>query len=94
MCTNLLEHIDNKDIIINTIDKILKKGAYCLITVPYNYPYHLDPIDTMYRPKPKEIFNLFNGYELIYSECLTAKRVFKGKYQKNCCNVKQDPNLF
>ena len=39
MCTNLLS-ILHKDIIINTIDKILKKGAYCLITVPYNYPYH------------------------------------------------------
>ena len=95
ICTNLLEHIIDKKLIINTIDKVLKKGAYCLITVPYNYPYHIDPIDTMYRPRPEEIYKLFDGYELVSSECLTAKRVYKGKFQKNYfAMLKQNPNLF
>lgn len=29
-----------------------------IITVPYDYPYHADPIDTMYRPSPNELNQL------------------------------------
>ena len=36
----------------------------------------------MYRPKPEEIFSLFNDYELINSECLTAKGYLKENIKK------------
>ena len=43
LCSNLLEHLEEIDPICNTIVRILKKNGYAIITVPYNYPYHLDP---------------------------------------------------
>jgi hypothetical protein len=36
----------------------MKSKDGLIITGPYNYPYHADPIDTMYRPSPKDLKKL------------------------------------
>jgi hypothetical protein len=36
-----------------------------VVSVPYSYPYHLDPIDTGFRPAPQEIAELFPDYSLV-----------------------------
>ena len=73
LCSNLLEHLEEIDPICNIIERILKKNGYAIITVPYNYPYHLDPIDNMFRPTVKELYNKFNSLEHINGEILEAK---------------------
>ena len=35
------------------------------VIVPFSYPYHGDPIDTMYRPSPSELSDLFIGARLL-----------------------------
>ena len=30
-----------------------------MVTVPHKFPYHPDPIDTMFRPSPNELVGLF-----------------------------------
>ena len=59
VCSNLLEHLEEIDPVCKTIEKILKKNGLAIITVPYNYPYHLDPIDNMFRPTVKELQEKF-----------------------------------
>ena len=59
ICTNLLEHVDDIDLVINNLIAITKSGGYILITVPYKYKIHLDPIDNGFRPTPQEIVMLF-----------------------------------
>ena len=57
---NVLEHIPKKAHaeFLNKIYSKMKSKDGLMITVPYDYPYHADPIDTMYRPSPSELKKL------------------------------------
>ena len=57
---NVLEHIPKKAHaeLLNKIYSKMKSNDGLIITVPYDYPYHADPIDTMYRPSPNELKKL------------------------------------
>jgi hypothetical protein len=39
--------------------KILPPRGYIFVTGPHQYPYHLDPIDTMFRPTIDEMHSYF-----------------------------------
>lgn len=62
---NLMEHlqVEVREILPRVLDNILDKNGYLIITVPYRYPLHFDPIDTYYRPTPQELGFLFSPYE-------------------------------
>ena len=57
---NVLEHIPKKAHakFLKKIYSKMKSEDGLIITVPYDYPYHADPIDTMYRPSPNELKKL------------------------------------
>lgn len=57
MCTNLLEHVADRDTAFSNIAALAEEGGYILLTVPNNYPAHHDPIDTLYRPSAAELAN-------------------------------------
>lgn len=42
----------------------MRNTGCIVVTVPNSYPYHPDPIDTYYRPTPKQVADLFDGFEL------------------------------
>ena len=65
LCCNMFEHVDDRYKFASICDEVLSPGGYLLITVPHSYPYHLDPIDTMFRPSVDEIAKLFPYYELV-----------------------------
>lgn len=98
LCCNLLEHLENRQLLIDSLIEIVPIGGVLLITVPRQYPYHLDPIDTMYRPYPDELAELFPEFEIIDAGVVQAKRQIykKGKifYHKNYFEqLKGDPEL-
>jgi SAM-dependent methyltransferase len=59
VCSNLLEHVIDRQAVLHNTEEILDAGGFALITVPYRYPKHLDPLDTMYRPTPLELYKSF-----------------------------------
>jgi len=59
LCSNLLEHVENRQEICERIETIVRPGGYVIVTCPYEYPYHPDPIDTLFRPTPCELEELF-----------------------------------
>lgn len=63
LLNNVLEHIheNERNEFIHAIQSIAPKGTYILVSVPYSYPLHLDPIDSYYRPSPKELVVDFSG---------------------------------
>jgi SAM-dependent methyltransferase len=61
ICTNLLEHVEDIDLVIKNLVKITRSGGHILITVPYKYKIHLDPIDNGFRPTPQQIVDRFNN---------------------------------
>jgi SAM-dependent methyltransferase len=68
ICSNLLEHLEDRDGFMDFCRDVLAPGGHMLLTVPCSYPYHLDPIDTGYRPTPAELEALFPGYAVEWSE--------------------------
>ncbi|MDB5193065.1 MAG: class SAM-dependent methyltransferase [Segetibacter sp.] len=60
ICTNLLEHVEDINLVARNLIEITRSGGYILITVPFKYKIHLDPIDNGFRPTPQQIVDLFN----------------------------------
>ena len=62
ICSNMLEHVANLDRFASVLSELVKPGCLLVVTVPYIYPYHPDPIDNGYRPTPCELAGLFKGF--------------------------------
>ncbi len=72
LCCNLLEHVIDPGRVARHCLDILDRGGLVFVTVPFSYPYHRDPIDTMYRPSPAELGALFAGARLLDGTILGA----------------------
>ena len=59
LCCNLLEHVIEPDRLARHCLDLVAAGGLLFVTVPLSYPYHRDSIDTMYRPIPAELAELF-----------------------------------
>lgn len=64
ICSNLLEHLTDPRAFAAACGELLVPGGYAIVTVPYSYPYHPDPIDTMLRPSPEQLARLLDGWAL------------------------------
>ena len=74
MCCNLLEHVEDRGLIRNALLSMVKPGGYIIATVPYRFPYHEDPIDTMYRPTTDELAASFPGASVHKAAVVCASR--------------------
>ncbi|HET7672182.1 MAG TPA: hypothetical protein VFK84_17370 [Burkholderiales bacterium] len=74
LACNIMEHLDARlrDRFPGILDSLLERGGVLVVTVPYSYPYHADPIDTLYRPHPAELAALFPAYEVVQSAVLRS----------------------
>src|SRR5205085_4736707 len=54
-------HVTDRQIVCAAIWSLLPPGGFLILTVPYRFPYHEDPIDTMFRPSVEELAQLFPG---------------------------------
>jgi hypothetical protein len=59
MCCNLLEHVRDPATICASLERLVPVGGYLIVTVPNQFPYHPDPIDTMFRPDVTGLAALF-----------------------------------
>jgi hypothetical protein len=72
LCCNLLEHVlEPKQLARHCLD-LLPRGGLVFVTVPFSYPYHRDPIDTLYRPSPAELSELFGSASMLDGTILGA----------------------
>lgn len=72
ICSNLLEHLTDPATFAHACGTIVKPGGYCLFTVPRSFPYHPDPLDTMYRPAPSELAGLLPGWQVVEAQELAT----------------------
>jgi SAM-dependent methyltransferase len=73
ICCSLLEHVKDPKKICSLLVEITKPGGFLLISVPANYRYHPDPIDTMFRPSMKKLISMFQGLKIIKSKVIYIK---------------------
>ncbi len=85
LCSNLLEHIEDKNRaqLCQIIEKIMPQGSYLIVTVPHMYPYHKDPIDTMFRPDIQALAALFPSLSFVAGDIVQTPNnmfsYFQGK---------------
>lgn len=82
LCSNLLEHIEYPQQLCLQLEKALERGGTLIITVPYIYPYHKDPVDTKFRPSIEQLSGLFPHCRIITgkyvsSQMTQAKKLLK-----------------
>jgi hypothetical protein len=59
LCCNLLEHVPDPAAMCAKLERLLPAGGYIMVTAPHRFPYHPDPIDTMFRPTVEDLARLF-----------------------------------
>ena len=72
ICSNLLEHLTDPTSFARACGTIAKPGGHCIFTVPRSFPYHPDPLDTMYRPSPDEVASLLPAWQVVEASDLAA----------------------
>ena len=81
---NVLEHIPKKshsDLLYKIFVKMASKDGL-IISAPYKYPYHKDPIDNLYRPEPNQLKSL------LPLNWMAAEVVIAGSYQEQFSKLK------
>jgi hypothetical protein len=73
VCSNLLEHVPQPELVCRSLEDLLPPGGFLFVSVPHAFPYHPDPIDTMFRPDVQQLVGLFPR-----SECIAADVVSGG----------------
>jgi hypothetical protein len=72
MISNLFEHVTIRRQICDVVMKILPAGGYVFVSGPHEYPYHADPIDTMFRPTIEEMHAHFPGTTIVDSAIIDS----------------------
>lgn len=93
ICSNLLEHVENRKEICNVLLEIIDQG-YMFISCPTDYPYHPDPIDTMFRPSFEELIQLFPGTQVIHKATITPGNYFDALKKNPMIMIKTVIRLF
>jgi len=58
LCANLLEHVPDPKRVLDGLTAGVPEGGYLVLTGPLAFPYHPDPIDTMFRPTWQQMAEL------------------------------------
>ena len=62
LANNLFEHVRDRERLAVVLSGLPREGGRLIVSVPYRYPYHADPIDTLFRPTPQQIAALFPDF--------------------------------
>lgn len=75
LACNIMEHLPAalRARFPSVLDSLVAPGGMLVITVPYSYPYHADPIDTLYRPSPQDLVACFPGYEVVEARTIDSE---------------------
>ena len=83
LCSNLLEHIENPTLFVKSIIDILPENGKLIVTTPFYFPYHKDPIDTLFRPKIEDLELLFKDFHKISSSTVKSNKNFSKVLKSN-----------
>lgn len=81
LCSNLLEHLTDAGRFANACGALVEPGGYGIFTVPYSYPYHPDPIDTMFRPSPDKLAAMLENWVTVRQEVIKGGNHWKDLQQ-------------
>ena len=65
LLNNILEHLKDPWVVLRDVWEVVPRGGILIVSVPLSFPYHPDPIDTMFRPRTAELINVLESATLI-----------------------------
>lgn len=71
LCCNMFEHVRDRQKLAEVCARIIRPNGYIVVSVPRSFPYHLDPIDSYYRPEPADIAALFPNCRVVASKIVS-----------------------
>lgn len=72
LCCNMFEHVVNRKALADFCTGAVPSGGHLVLTGPYSYPIHHDPIDTYFRPTPQEMAALFPAFEVVAADVVQS----------------------
>lgn len=72
ICSNLLEHLTDPQQFAVACGELVREGGYGIFSVPYSYPYHPDPIDTLLRPSPTELAQMLQSWSVVQATVIRS----------------------
>jgi hypothetical protein len=72
MFCNVLEHVCEREPIASTVVEVTEPGGLIFVSCPHRFPYHPDPIDTMFRPTVGELAGLFPKTSVVEGEIVSC----------------------
>ena len=97
--TNLLEHVTDARQLATNVQGVLSRGSWLVVSVPNSYPYHPDPIDTMFRPTVAELTEMQaspllwgEGEGLICESCFNRFRTPSSTSRVRVCTEQVSEN--
>ena len=82
LCCNILEHVEDPKKLAQRCLDIVGPGGLIFVTVPFSYPHHRDPIDTLFRPSPESLSALFRPAAMAKGEIIDAGESYRGQVRK------------
>jgi hypothetical protein len=82
LCCNILEHVLDPKALAQICCDIVGPGGFVFVTVPYSYPYHRDPIDTLFRPSPSELAAIFAPAVMLKGCIVDAGQSYRGQVRR------------
>jgi hypothetical protein len=82
LCCNILEHVVSPKTLAKRCAEIVGPKGLIVVTVPYSYPHHRDPIDTMFRPSPAELASLFSPAAMLRGEIIDVGESYRGQVRQ------------
>lgn len=77
MCCNVLEHLDRRAVLTSWLPRLIPSGGYAVLTVPHRFPYHADPIDTLFRPSVADLAKELPTLTLVSGEEVRCGTLFR-----------------
>lgn len=64
MCTEVLEHVDDYQTLVNEVYRVLKPGGSAIFTIPWSARYHYIPYD-YFRYTPSTLQKIFSKFKYL-----------------------------
>jgi hypothetical protein len=82
LCCNILEHVLDPAAVARRCIEIVGPGGLIFVTAPFSYPHHRDPIDTMYRPDPQQLAELFSPAVMLKGEIVDVHQSYRDQVRQ------------
>lgn len=76
ICASVLEQVADRAAFSRALESLVAGKTILIVSVPRSFPYHEDPIDTLYRPNLKDLTQEFPSLRLVEGEVVSGGLYF------------------